>query len=194
MCVWQKATSWRVAVNDVVTELKVLSWPFCITRIFERYRNDSNRHLGPVFWTCVEGIILVMGSANERRRYNITSSLIGWANTQNDSCDDTVNVTFCFWGSVREVDTWWYKAQMIILHTYQRPTENAHHFRHSVQWIHQRATLTVISKLTFLDTSWHWEWHIFQAPAGSVSSYKLHLTHLCLGHSQYVTRKLWCCN
>ena len=32
------------------------------------------------------GIILVMGSANERWRYNVTSSLIGWANTQKDPC------------------------------------------------------------------------------------------------------------
>ena len=31
------------------------------------------------------GIILGMGSANERRRYNVISSLIGWAYTQNDS-------------------------------------------------------------------------------------------------------------
>ena len=30
------------------------------------------------------GIILGMGSANERRRYNVTSSLIGWAHTHND--------------------------------------------------------------------------------------------------------------
>ena len=29
-------------------------------------------------------INLGMGSANERRRYNVTSSLIGWAHTQND--------------------------------------------------------------------------------------------------------------
>ena len=28
------------------------------------------------------GIILVMGSANERQRYNVVSSLIGWAHTQ----------------------------------------------------------------------------------------------------------------
>ena len=28
------------------------------------------------------GIILAMGSANERRRYTVTSSLIGWAHTQ----------------------------------------------------------------------------------------------------------------
>ena len=32
------------------------------------------------------GIILGMGSANERRRYIVTSSLIGWAHTQNDPC------------------------------------------------------------------------------------------------------------
>ena len=32
------------------------------------------------------GIILCMGSANERRRYNVTSSIIGWALTQNDPC------------------------------------------------------------------------------------------------------------
>ena len=31
------------------------------------------------------GIILGMGSANERRRYNVTSSLLGLAHTQNDS-------------------------------------------------------------------------------------------------------------
>ena len=29
------------------------------------------------------GVILVMGSANERQRYIVTSSLIGWAHTQN---------------------------------------------------------------------------------------------------------------
>ena len=27
-----------------------------------------------------------MGSANERWRYNVTSSLIGWAHKQNDPC------------------------------------------------------------------------------------------------------------
>ena len=32
------------------------------------------------------GIILCMGSANERLRYIVTSSLIGWAHTKNDSC------------------------------------------------------------------------------------------------------------
>ena len=32
------------------------------------------------------GIILYTHPANERRRYNVTSSLIGWAHTQNDPC------------------------------------------------------------------------------------------------------------
>ena len=34
-------------------------------------------------------VILYMHPANERRRYNVTSSLIGWMHTQNDHC-------FCF--------------------------------------------------------------------------------------------------
>ena len=37
------------------------------------------------------GIILCMCPANGRRRYNVTSSLIGWAHTQNDLC-----TTGCF--------------------------------------------------------------------------------------------------
>ena len=32
------------------------------------------------------GIILGINSANERRRYNVTSPLIAWAHTQNDRC------------------------------------------------------------------------------------------------------------
>ena len=33
------------------------------------------------------GIILGMGSANERRRLNTIPSLIGWAHIQDDPCD-----------------------------------------------------------------------------------------------------------
>ena len=41
------------------------------------------------------GIILSMGSANERRRYNVTSSLIGWAHTQNGPwCSDIIPSDF----------------------------------------------------------------------------------------------------
>ena len=42
------------------------------------------------------GIILCMCQANERRRYNVTSSLIGWAHTQNDPCRWHKGAMFCF--------------------------------------------------------------------------------------------------
>ena len=35
-------------------------------------------------WKLWAGIILSMGSANEKRRYIVASSFIGWAHTQND--------------------------------------------------------------------------------------------------------------
>ena len=37
--------------------------------------------------TADPGIILCMHPANERRRYNVMSSLIGWVPAQNDPCD-----------------------------------------------------------------------------------------------------------
>ena len=37
------------------------------------------------------GIILCMRPANERRRYNVTLSLIGWTHSQNDPCLSYVN-------------------------------------------------------------------------------------------------------
>ena len=36
---------------------------------------------------CDSGIILCMSPANDRWRYNVTSSIIGWAHIQNDPCD-----------------------------------------------------------------------------------------------------------
>ena len=43
------------------------------------YLDKSRLCLNHIIW-----IILCMRPANERRRYNVTSSLIGWAHTQND--------------------------------------------------------------------------------------------------------------
>ena len=37
-------------------------------------------------WSSLAGIISCMRPTNERRRYIVTSSLIGWAHTQNDPC------------------------------------------------------------------------------------------------------------
>ena len=42
---------------------------------FENHKQISAIHAG---------IILCMRPANERRRYNVPSSFIGWAHTQND--------------------------------------------------------------------------------------------------------------
>ena len=39
------------------------------------------------------GIILYMRPANERRRYSVTSSLIGWAHTQNDPTTRSATVS-----------------------------------------------------------------------------------------------------
>ena len=49
-------------------------------------------------------IILGMGSANERRRYFVTSSLVSWAHTQNDRClliDPPLLLTH--WGRVTHI-------------------------------------------------------------------------------------------
>ena len=47
------------------------------------------------------GIVLCMRSANERRRYNVTSPLIGWAHTQNDPWKSIDHTTYrrvcCGW-------------------------------------------------------------------------------------------------
>ena len=38
------------------------------------------------------GITLGMGSFNERRRYNVTIFIIGWAHTQNDPWKSSKNI------------------------------------------------------------------------------------------------------
>ena len=48
----------------------------------------GNRFHIILFWH-KSGLILGMDSASQRRRYNVTSSLIGWAHIQNDPCQCT---------------------------------------------------------------------------------------------------------
>ena len=55
--------------------LLILSW---------HYTDNLSAYL--LFTPDKSGIILYMRPANERRRYILTSSLIGWAHTQNDPC------------------------------------------------------------------------------------------------------------
>ena len=56
----------------------------CIKRI--NWTNSLFRYLHMYLMFQVSGIILGMCSANERRSYSVTSSLIGWARDQNDLC------------------------------------------------------------------------------------------------------------
>ena len=53
-------------------------------------KNKTQQNRVHVLWDIVcmqnQGIILGMGSASERRRYNVTSSLIGCAHNRNDPC------------------------------------------------------------------------------------------------------------
>ena len=52
-----------------------LSWEAFMQKICCHTEWQINQHIGPA-------IILSMGSANERRRYTVTSSLIGWAHNE----------------------------------------------------------------------------------------------------------------
>ena len=49
------------------------------------------------------GINLWMRPANERRRYIVTSSLIGWAHTRNDPWSHQIR---CYSGGLRAVEGW----------------------------------------------------------------------------------------
>ena len=53
---------------------------------------STHPYLSSCLW--VTGIILYMCPANERRWYNVTSSLIGWAHTQIDPCKC---IYLCVW-------------------------------------------------------------------------------------------------
>ena len=87
----------------------------------------------PLLWET--GTILSMGSANERRRYNVTSSLIGWAHTQKDPCESwKLPVT------VNRDSSW---CQLCI-HCYHcmRPYDNLR-CRHWQSWHHDKSPLSL---------------------------------------------------
>ena len=58
--------------------------PFLTTDTTSRLNIENMMFLMPHLIS--PGIILCMHPANERRRYIVTSSLIGWVHTQNDPC------------------------------------------------------------------------------------------------------------
>ena len=55
----------------------------------------NSPHKGPVMWKMFpfDDVIMYMCPANERRRYIVASSLIGWAHTQNDPYKLTTNTS-----------------------------------------------------------------------------------------------------
>ena len=63
-------------------QLKVTS----VTTIWHQDNPRVSVHGNDVCTHCCTGIILPMGSANERQRYNVTPSLIGSAHSQNNPC------------------------------------------------------------------------------------------------------------
>ena len=75
-----------------------------VTRSFESgdLRHHRAHYTATVMWystttSWTTGIILCMRPGNERRRYIVTPSLIGWAHTQNDHPDELAKNTNCYW-------------------------------------------------------------------------------------------------
>ena len=58
---------------------KCVNWLIWMNGIDRPIEKENDSPIDPV-------IILYMRPANERRRYSVTSSLIGWAHTQDDPC------------------------------------------------------------------------------------------------------------
>ena len=59
-----------------------------ILALFDTNIPDSTKNLLFPAW------VVDMGSVSETRRYIVTSSLIGWAHTQNDSCTPSLKLIF----------------------------------------------------------------------------------------------------
>ena len=78
---WQKA----IAPNGIGTPPQWMNCPGDETL----GQNDQYVY---IWMTGNAGIILCMHTANERWRYNVRSSLIGWAHTQNDPWECTCQV------------------------------------------------------------------------------------------------------
>ena len=71
---------------------------------------------------CQAGINLCMRPANERRWYNVTSSLIGWAQTQNDSCVNchtVVLIICCYLRTTRACCNGHFLSKILIKDTLQ---------------------------------------------------------------------------
>ena len=99
--------------SNVVRKLSaILSQPLC------SHNHQKMKHSKTM---CIfHGIILSMRSANERRRYIVTSSLIGWAHTQMRPIYHGISSVFTRHGYIyilyavhRRLSTWYWLASWI---------------------------------------------------------------------------------
>ena len=73
-------SSWYRDNDMFATMPKHNPWKFWVALVFDKLpHNKRKREPG-----ALSGITLGLGSANEKRRYNVTSFLIGWSHTQNN--------------------------------------------------------------------------------------------------------------
>ena len=83
--------------------------PRIFTFLFDIVMKNTKAYV-PWSTTLLAGIILGVGSASERRRYNVTLSLIGGAHTQNDACSRK-----CL-----HMPSYWFLDNMRLKHWYQQ--------------------------------------------------------------------------
>ena len=83
------------------------------------------------------GIKLGMVSSNERRRHNVTLSLIGWAQTKNNPCQANVLVSVIFWFQKNWDPIW----NMLFISSWQ--IETLHSFRTPIQ--HQSSLIEILT-------------------------------------------------
>ena len=77
--------------SEILIKIHFVTWK-CIWKVASKMVNVLCQFQYVVPNMLTPGIILCMRPANERWRYNVTPSLIGWACTQNDPCN---TVMFC---------------------------------------------------------------------------------------------------
>ena len=92
LCIWQEAHAGRInkSLSFIRNNFK-RQYPFNSEMIENAiiFQNFSHKNSTPInasmtYSHHVSGIILWMRPTNERQRYNVMSSLIGWAHLQND--------------------------------------------------------------------------------------------------------------
>ena len=88
-------------VSRYCSKSLVISIPTHEGNIWNGFFREFNK-----FDLCCTFVILCMHPANERRRYSVTSSLIGWLHTQNDPWSLYHEQHFVYWRQCRKHLIW----------------------------------------------------------------------------------------